>query len=514
MKKALIFLVLALLSAVAPAPASAAHPPVTYTFSGLVIVAAGWLDDGRIWFVAGDYGDRALPYTGTPCPTDVNCVIWGVIDTARDAVVSLSAAPGSWPVRAQQVGTRVFVFARTLDGSPPSDPSALPQPRDSQRRLLVVTPGSDARFISSLPAEFDLFQAVAVGDDVVLAGTAPCPECGPSYEFDRRTRLLRLDAGLAALRYDHVLPGHWLAASHALDDFGRIHFGARGRNLPTSPQAALPWRPTLSDVDQLHSGGVVGVEAATGEVAYASYLHVQTPEYLAWDRNRDSVWVLAATGDQRFPLSADARDTVFCEAGTCALTGCAIFGGQICRIPQEAAILRLSRDGRTILHASYVGGPAADFPRGLYVSSDGPVHVLSVAERLGVSMAGREAGPRQLTVINPETGLHRGPADDANARWTADTTIRARDPRFGDLFGRNAVNVTIPGQDVIHLHPDCAATANQSVRCFSLVWTPHLPSGAFVPEPVPLGRTALVMLALAVALAASIALRHGTKTAA
>jgi hypothetical protein len=513
MPRAIVGLLLCLLAT--PAAVQAAQPPVTYTFSGASIAGAGWLDEGRIWFVAEDFGDRDLPYTGTPCPTGQTCAVWGVIDTGLDAVVELAAAPGMRPVRAERIGDQLYIAARLLAGTPSGAPSALPPPLDATRRLLIVDPEGAIRFDTALPVGLEIHQIVDVGTDLVLAGTAPCqPTCGSVFPGpSSSTRLLRLNRSLSGLRYDRTLPGRWLPVSHAVDDDGRIHFGAYGFDLPISPQSALAWRPILDPVDLLHTGGVVGVDAATGDIAYATYLHIRATAYLQvkWDRSRDSIWILGETRDQRFPLSSGAGDTVFCVAGSCTPPGgCAVFGGQTCNEVQEAALVQLDRDGRSVQHATYVGGPASDVAHALYVAPDGSVTTLSAANRLGVVMGGTgETGPRQLTNVNPETGLHRGPADDASARWTSNTAVLAQDASHGDLFGRRFTTLARPGQAVVHLHPDCiSASSNPPVHCFSLVWTPHLGSGALAPQPVPMGRGGSLLLILVLAVAAAFVVRR------
>lgn len=507
MIRAVVLLVACMLM---PLTARAAQAPAQYTFPGSM-VGAGWLDDGRIWFVARVHGSHALDYTGPACAPAESCAAWGVIDPALDAVVSLGAQRGLLAWQAERIGDRLYVAGQATAGLVPQQPSALPQPLDASRYLLVVDPTGGVQFGSALPLEFNLQRMVAVGEDVVLAGSAPCPECGgpPSYENTRRTRLLRLDSELGALRYDRVLPGRWSATAHAVDGAGRIHFGAVGRDLPTGPQSALSWRPTVpSSPDVYHYGGVVAVEAATGELVHATYLHIGPPARLAWDPGRDSVWVLAATFDTRFPITASAGDSLFCEPGSCTPPCSAAFMGFRCRFAQEIALAQLTRDGRTIRHATYVGGPGSDTPHALYVANSGLVTVLGVQERLGDGFTNLEHGPRQLAALRPEIGLHQGPRDDAIAALTSHTIAHASDPRYGDLFARG-INTMVPKPaGVIHLHPSCDVPVTTLYPCSLLVWTPHFGTAGLAPQPVPVDRRAIVLLLVVFAIAAGMVLRR------
>jgi hypothetical protein len=506
MIRALVLFVACLLM---PLTTWAAQPPANYAVPGtLWVTSAGWLDDGRIWFVTDVNDSQGLDYTGPACPPTASCIVWGIIDPAVDAIVSLGAQSGLSARQAERIGDRLFISARTTTGIVPQQPSALPQPLDGVRHLLVVDPAGGVQFGSALPFEFNLSRMFAVGDDVLLAGTAPCPECtAPTYESTRRARLLRLDRELGVLRYDRVMPGRWEATAHVLDDAGRIHFGAFGRDLPTDPQSPLAWRPTTSTLDQEHSGGVVAVEAATGELVHATYLHIGRPTRLAWDPGHDGVWVLAATRDTRFPLSVAAGDSLFCEPGSCVLEGCATLTGMSCRLPQEIALAQLSRDGRTIRHATYIGGPGSDTPHALYIANSGLLTVLGVQERLGSGFSNLEHGPRQLTVLRPETGFHRGPQDDAIASRTLFTVAYASDPRYGDLFARRISSMIPASTGIIHLHPTCATPATVTPPCFQLVWTPHFGGMGPAAEPVPLTRSTIILLALALVLAAAIVVR-------
>lgn len=248
------------------------------------------------------------------------------------------------------------------------------------------------------------------------------------------------------------------------------------------------------------------VDAATAERVHATYLHVDRPVQVAWDPGRDGVWVLASTFDTRFPLTPTAGDPLFCEPGSCTLTGCATLPGQSCRLPQEIAFVQVSGDGRTIRHATYIGGPGSDSPRALHVAASGLVTVLGVQERLGAGFSHFEHGTRQLTVLRPESGLHRGPLDDPLAARTSQASAQGSDPRYGDLHTGRIDGMIHAHPDAIPLHPVCAAPTGATPPCFQLVWLPHLGSIGVAPQPVPLARATLALLALALTLGTALAL--------
>ena len=181
---------------------------MTFTLGGtsgnVTVLAAGWLNAEHVWFVAVASGAADLPYTGTPCAAtggsaSVNCAIWGVIDVDQGVLLSLNGQRDMSVSKATLIGDRLFIAGSPQNQAlPQSGGSALPPISASGGHLLVKPPVGSPEFGSYLPAEFRVFDIVQVGDDVILAGSAPCPESPIHYASSRPVRLLRLDTSLTA----------------------------------------------------------------------------------------------------------------------------------------------------------------------------------------------------------------------------------------------------------------------------------------------------------------------------
>jgi len=484
----------------------AAIPPVTFTLGGtdgnVTVIAAGWMSAERIWFVASAGGSAGLPYTGTPCPAGTTsaplvCAIWGVIDVRQGTLLSLHGQRDMGVSKAALIGDRLFITGQPrTQALPQSAGSALPPISGNGGYLLVTPPMGSPEFGSYLPADFQVFDIVQVDGDVILAGSAACPECASNNTLSKPARLLRLDAGLTALRYDLVLPGRWSATRHVIDDSGRIHFAAFGSELPTSPQSAMPSRPDSQLTGgELHWGGLVGVDADSGQFAYATYLHIRAPVGIAWDAARGGVWVLGDTRIADFPVTANATDTTFCEPGACVMPGCLIFTGFNCSYPREAALLRVQPDGQRFAHATFVGGPEEDTAMGLYLREDGLLNVLTLAEPIGSDMLGRDDGPRKLTEIDPDAGYEQPSDKQAQARWTYSTYSLAQHPSHGDLFARTGT--TLPNRNqprVVQLAAACESEFPSFRQCFSLLVVEHFGTSLDEATQIPGPRAPLLML--------------------
>jgi len=484
--------------------AEAARVPLRYTLGGtsgtITLRAGGWLDSERIWFVANAQGAENLPYSAAPCPAagpgePPRCALWGVIDVAQEALLSLHAQPDFVVSKVLQLDGRLYMAGMaTRADLPQLAESALSSATPGNGYLLVAPAVSAAEFGSYLPAEFAIQALLGVDDDLVLAGSAPCNPCLPGTAVSGQIRLLRASNALTALRYDRVLPGHWSIHRGVIEHRQHLHFATIGDGLPTTAQAALPQLPART-LGEANSGGVLGVDANLGELIYATYLGVPVAVDIVWDAARDGVWLLSSTSNAQLPLTADAADTTFCEPGSCDRTNCVLLGGQVCHYPRELVLQRLDSHGQRIAYASFIGGPASDNARVLKLDLDGRLRALSAASRIGQSMAGLDAGPRELTVVDPEARSAWPSVRTPEAQWTADTFRLEQDPAFGDLFGSNVSSTPRPGLPVVHLAEHCQNASSVYQRCFTITLLNHLGGDPEPPRTIP-GPGAVTLLLL------------------
>jgi hypothetical protein len=488
-------------------PVTAAQRPVVFTFGGttgtLILSAAGWLDGDRVWFAANAKGVNDLPYSAAACPDTgspaaPDCALWGVIDVRQGVLLSLHAQRDLKVSDAALVDGRLLIAGSTtrtdLDQVPGS---ALPSNGPSGRYLLVAPPMGSAQSGSYLPAEFSVHAVVPIAGDLVIAGSAACNPCAPGTTASQRIRLIRVDGSLTSVRYDRVLPGRWSIREHVVDDSGRIHLAVSGNELPTSVDSAVASLPPPI-WSESHNGGLVGVNAADGELAYATYLRVSHIPGIAWDAGRNGVWVLANTLDRNLPLTPDASDSTFCEAGACVDPQCVILTGMSCGYPRDAVLQRVDRDGRRIDHATFVGGPASDLAVALYLGDDARLSVLSIAGYIGsANFGGNDTGPRVFTVVDPEARVARTSSRTPEAVWTFTRYPLALDASRGDLYGNAREATSRPGLPVIHLTPACDAPGPGVRTCFSIMWLEHLGSDPDEAQQIPgPALPALLMLGL------------------
>lgn len=479
MRRLLRFTLLLLL--LAPQIALAlAQIPLTFTFGGsggtISLMAAGRLSADRVWFVANAAAITDLPYSETPCPAfegaqQVTCAIWGVIDVSAGTLLSLHGQRDFAASRAALVGDKLLIAGRpNTPNLPQSNESALPAPSTLAGYVVLASPMGEVEFSSYLPQQFFVFDIITVAGELILAGSAPCPECAV-FVLDRGVRLLRLNAQLSALRYDRIVPGRWSATGHVIDSASTIHFAASGSDLPTSPQSPIADPPIPPVVDfERQWGGLVGVNPANGSLLYATYLKMGPPAGIVWDARRAGIWVLGETRFADFPVTADAVDTTFCKEGACAMPLCVITTGTRCSYPSEAGLLRVDANGQRIAYATFLGGPLSEKTRALYLLPDGRLNVLMFAEPVGSLPSGNEFGLRMLTEINPDTRVARPAPRSADARWTFNTYTVAHAPAVEFLYARrNTSSPSAAQPPVVHLTPVCDGANSFSRQCFSLV---------------------------------------------
>jgi len=484
-------------------PVGAVQAPAAFIFGSTqgqaYFTAAGWIDADRMWFVASVQGADDLPYTGTQCPTTtsaspVACTVWGVVDVRAGRLLSLNAADAFQSVRAALNGGRLFIAGRTLKTRPSAASSPIEDP-GTNSYLLVVDPERDVLNGIYLPQDFNPFEVVPVGEDLVLLGYTHCPQCTES----RLTRIIRVDAALTSMRYDRTGIGNWYSFGHVTDGAGRIHFATFDRGLPTTPDVIFPTHTPSAGALGKREGGVVVIDSHTGDLVYATYLKMSGRAILEWDPRRQVVWLFGDTLDRLYPLSPDAVDTTFCVGAECVSSGCVILTGTSCNYAQESVLGYLQPDGSRFAYATFVGTGLSDNAVAAFANEDGGVTTLQHAGHLGSTMGGSDSGPRVTSRIFPELQIMEPPRATPAASWSSGAYLVARDRLHGDLYTRNGATRAPPGATEIQLSPPCSrASFSQFGKCFSIVWLPSF--GGEVPAPTAIpgpGIISLVMLVLA-----------------